>query len=121
MANTRREIAQELIALERRIAPTVAEIEVLKEKLRAEAITAGAGFTEEIDGDSVKVTAASESKLKGIMPVLKPEAFLKLAEQRREKLIADGVITMQQQWTDARKPSVKVELASAQPAQKRKR
>lgn len=119
MAKTRRQLAVELIALERAIAPTVAKINAVKEALRDVAVAGQAGFTEDVDGDAVEVSAGAEAKLKGIMPVLKPEPFLALAELRREKLIADGVVAMEQQWTSARKPSVTVRLAGAAQARKR--
>lgn len=119
MARTRRQIAEELIALERDIAPTVAKINALEELLREMAAADGAGFLEQIGVDSVRVTAGSEEKFKGITPVLKPEAFLALSESRQAKLVGDGIIVMEQQWSRARKPSVNVRLGDAPTARKR--
>ena len=75
------------------------------------AIDDGAGFTEEVAGKGVvEVSAGSEAKFKGLMPVLDEAAFLDLPDARRQRLIADQVVSMEKQWTKASKPSVTVRL-----------
>lgn len=111
MAQGRRQLATTLLTLQAKIAPDLLKIDDCKEALRAEAHEAGAGFTEEIPNlGAVEVKAGSKSKFKGIVPTLDPATFLALPEGRREKMIEDGLVTMEQQWTDARNPSVTVRL-----------
>lgn len=111
MSKSRRAIAEQLVALQRRVEPSLLEIDGLKEQLREIAIANGEGFTEEIKGKgTVEVKGPIAPKLKGILPELKPETFLTLPAKRRETLIADGVVAMVEQWTRSAKPSVTVRL-----------
>jgi hypothetical protein len=58
----------------------------------------------------VQVSAPSEKKFKGLVPELNPEAFLDLAESRRKKLEADGIVAMVREYTKGAKPSVTVRM-----------
>jgi len=112
MAKSRRATAEELLDHLVEHAAIFAKVETLKDKLRDFAIADGSGFKEAFDGKGeVSTTKASIRRLKGIMPTLKAERFLTLAEAKREKLIADGIVEMLEQWTEDRKPSVTVRLA----------
>jgi hypothetical protein len=111
MAKSRRAIAEELLDLHIEHADVFAKIDTLKEKLRELSIADSAGFKEKVDGKGeVSVSAPSVAKLKGIMPALKPEVFLELGQARRDKLVADGLVEMREEWTKERAPSVTVRL-----------
>ena len=67
--DTRRDVAERLMALNLKHVPLFAELDDLKEKLKVYAETDGKGYTEEFgEGRHVKVSSPSESKFKGIMP-----------------------------------------------------
>jgi len=107
MSDQRRATAKKLISLERKIAGDVADIDGLKDELRAVATEAGAGFAEE---GKIKVSAGSEKEFKGTMPALVPEVFLDLPPQERQRLIKKGIVVEERQYTRGSKPSVSVEL-----------
>jgi hypothetical protein len=110
LIETRRDVAERLLSLNIKYAALFGEIDGLKEKLRIAAEDAGKGFTEDFgEGRHVKATAPSLSKFKGIMPVLDPAGFLKLDEKERKSLIKGKVVAMQDQYTQARRPSISVE------------
>ena len=112
MSDQRRATAKKLISLEHKIADDVADIDGLKDELRAIATEAGAGFTEEFaEEGKVKVSAGSEKEFKGTMPALVPEVFLDLPAQERQRLIKKGIVLEERQYTRGSKPSVSVELA----------
>lgn len=93
------------------IAPALLEIEEGLEALRAYISETGQGFTVVVDGvGTVEGKAGADRKLKGVLPVLKADAFLDLSEARRAKLIGDGLVEQEEQWQPARKPSVTVRL-----------
>jgi pyridoxine 5'-phosphate synthase PdxJ len=107
---SRRAIAQQLVALQTEIEPALGKIDALKEDLRQIAEQDGQGFTEQLEGGSVEVKASRARELKGILPELKPEAFLALPQGRQEKLIEQGLVAMVQQWSPAARPSVTVRV-----------
>jgi hypothetical protein len=108
--DTRRDVAERLMALNVKHAAVFAEIDDLKEKLKVYAETDGKGYTEEFgEGRNIKVSSPSESKFKGIMPTFDAAAFLDLPEKQREKLIDGKIVAMEKQFTQARRPSVSVE------------
>jgi hypothetical protein len=112
MARTgRREIATELLKLEKKIAPALLAIDGLKDQLRAISKDAGEGFTEEIEGlGSVEVKAGREAKLTGTCPELVVEAALALPAGRLNRLIESGLIRMAEVWSKKASPSVTVRL-----------
>jgi hypothetical protein len=110
MANSRRAIATKLLELQQKIAPDLLKIDGYKDQLRDIGAEEGA-FTEEIDGlGSVEVKGGSEKKLKGLVPTLHNDAYMALSEARRATLAKEGIVTMEQDWAPARKPSVTVRL-----------
>jgi hypothetical protein len=86
-------------------------VDDLKAELRKLGAPGHDGFVEEFAGKGlVKVSGGSVEKFKGIMPVLDPAAFLELPDKQRDKLTGDKIVTMQRQFTEARRPSVTVKL-----------
>src|SRR5438105_1575926 len=83
----RRELADQLVSLQLKIAPQIAIIEDLKQQLRIIAAETGEGFVEKIAGKGeVAVKAGAPREFRGIMPELDPAVFLGLSESRRQKL-----------------------------------
>lgn len=110
MADSRRAVAEKLFDICVKYDGVFRDVESLKDQLREFAIADGHGFTEDFgDARFIKVSSPSDSKFKGIVPVLDPAAFLALAKRRQEALIAEKVITMEQQFTKASRPSVSVQ------------
>lgn len=110
MANSRTATARRLLELQAKIAPDLLKIDGLKDRLRDFCASNGA-FTEEIDGlGSVEVKAGQDKKLKGLIPTLHNDVYMALSEARRKTLEKDGIVTMEQEWSKATKPSVTVRL-----------
>jgi hypothetical protein len=92
----RRELAEELLALNRKHAEAFARIDDLKSALRKLATDAGENFKEEFAGKgAVKVSGGHDAVFKGILPEVNVETFLALPEKDRKKLVEDkGIIKM---------------------------
>lgn len=110
VVETRRDIADRLLALHIKHAPLFAQIDALKEQLRDEAERLDKGFVEKFgERGSVTVSKGSEGgKFKGIVPELDEVRFLALPEKERERLIEANVVEMVTQTTKASRPSVTV-------------
>lgn len=86
-------------------------IDDLKTRLRELGQAGRDGFKEDFPGRGlVVVTNGSAAKFKGIFPVLDAAAFLKLPDKQRERLLADKIVAMEHQFSEARRPSVSVKL-----------
>jgi hypothetical protein len=86
-------------------------IDALKEKLCELGAPSYEGFTERFEGKGfVQVSAGSKRRFKGIVPVLNVPPFLDLPDKRRDLLIADSIVMMEKQFTQASRPSVTVKL-----------
>jgi hypothetical protein len=108
-----RELAQELLGLERKHGTTFARMDDLKSALRKRAGDAGENFKEEFAGrGTVKVSAPHDGKFKGILPEVDQERFLALPENERNKLThaESGVIKMTPTYSGKYYGSVTVEL-----------
>lgn len=121
--DARHELAEQLLDLEIKHAAVFARQDELKEGLREISTSIDAGFTVDLtDKGKGKVTVGkgSEEKLKGILPELDPEKFLALPKKRQESLTAQGLVSMVQQRSKARKPSVSTKpiLPAPKPAAK---
>ena len=70
-----------------------------------------ANFKEEFAGEGVvKVAGRKEGQLKGLMPELVADAFLKLSERRRDTLIESGLVKMAEVRSGTFYGSVTVEV-----------
>jgi hypothetical protein len=113
MAINRRAICERILKLTRGIAGDVDAIADAKEKLRKDVEDTGQGFTEEVPGlGSVEVKAGCKGGLKGILPVLVPDAFLDLTDGRRKALIEGGIVVMEEQRSKDTRPAVTVRPAA---------
>jgi hypothetical protein len=88
-------------------------LDAAKDALREESIRADEGFTVEIAGKgTVRVSAGSVAKLRGILPELVAEHFMALSERRRATLVKAGLVKMAENWSRDRKPSVSTKHAA---------
>ena len=109
--NSPEAICERILDLSREIEPAVGLISDLKESLRKIVEDTGEALNIEIKGKGqVTVSAGAEEKFRGIVLVLDEAAFLDLPDARRERLIADQVVTMEKQFTKATRPAVTVRL-----------
>lgn len=109
----RRELAQELISLERKHGRVFARIDDLKSALRKLATAANQNFKEEFAGKGVvKVSAGHAGEFKGILPEVNHERFLALPEKKRAELTNEdtGIINMTAKHSKPYYGSVTVEL-----------
>jgi hypothetical protein len=98
----RRRLAKKLVDLHLRFAKQFAEIDGIKSSLIANAENAGGGFREVFEKKGQVTVAAPKAKeCRGTIAVLDQAAFKALPDSRREKLIADGLVTEQEDWSGA--------------------
>jgi hypothetical protein len=108
---TRSQLAQRLLILEESAAPTNAEIDKLKDQLRAFATTEG--FSEAVSGlGKVTVGMPSVSKLTGVVQVLSLEKWIELPLEVQVTHIASGLVVNEKKFSQNRKSSVSVTLVS---------
>ena len=111
MADNRHALAENVLRVARKMQPDVDSLEADKAKLRAISAQSGEGFTETVEKlGEVEVKAGQDKKFKALVPVLDPDKFLDLASGQQEKLIKDGVVAMERQYSKETKPSVTVRL-----------
>jgi hypothetical protein len=110
---SQRDLAQELLGLERKHGKVFARMDDLKGALRKLAGDAGENFKEEFAGKGVvKVSAPKDGKFKGILPLVNEERFLALPKAEQDKLTHEdkGVITMTPTYGGKYYGSVTVDL-----------
>jgi hypothetical protein len=107
----RRELAEQRLALERKLLPHYAAIDRLDAQLKKIATETGESFTEAFPklGD-VKVGGAIAAESKGEQPVLQTELWLELSELERKRLIKSGLVKLEQQWGRASSGRVTVKV-----------
>lgn len=109
-APTRAELCRELLELRSAHAPIFDRIEAIKTQLK---LFAGAeGKFRETFGDLGYVSASPESppKFKGDFPIVDVEAWKALKSARQDKLLEDGIIKIEAQYSGAFYGSVTVKL-----------
>lgn len=111
LAKERAALARELVTIHRKHSEAFLRIDDLKAQLKKMAGDLGENFKEEFPGlGAVKVSAPKDKRCKGTAPEIVVEAFLGLPERRREKLLADGIVVVAEQWTSPYYGSVSVDL-----------
>lgn len=107
----RSELAEQLLRREKAIAEDLRLIDEDKDALRKLSEAAGEGFKIEIEGlGTVEVKAGRAEEITGTSPQLTVAGFLALTENRRKKLIDDGLVEIVPVVKRAAKPSVTVRL-----------
>jgi len=106
----RRKLAKKLVDLHIRFAKQFAELDGLKASLIANAKNAGDGYRESFEKGQVTVAAPKDKVCRGTIAVLDQAAFKALSDGRRQKLIDDGLISMQEDWAGAFYGRVTVKL-----------
>ncbi len=113
-AATRRELAQDLLDLYRRLGPDLDSIEAIEAELKLIAAAAGASFTEIVAKlGTVKVAPGHEAEFKGDVPVIQTEAWQSLKPAKRQQLITSGLIKIEPQWGRSSSGRVTVALLKA--------
>jgi hypothetical protein len=106
---TRNQLAQRLLNLEFSISPITAEMDKLKDRLRA--LAAAGGYVETIPGfGTVSVGAASKSKLTGVVPTLSMEKWIELPLEAQFAHVASGLIVNEKKYSANRKSAVSITL-----------
>lgn len=111
-APTRAELCRELLDIEIEHRETFARIDAIKAELKQRASVDGS-FREVFPGiGHVSVSPAKPKAYKGDLPTLVGEAWLALKQPKRDKLIADGLVKIEPQYSGAYYGRVDVELHS---------
>jgi hypothetical protein len=97
----RRRLAKKLVDLHLRYRKLFAEIDGLKASLIANAKNAGDSFREVFEKGQLTVAPPKAKECRGMIAVLDQAMFKALPESRRQKLIDDGLISMQEDWSGA--------------------
>lgn len=106
----RDKLARELIELRRRYAPYEARDAEICSLLKAEARDGG-NFEVVINKvGRIKVSSPREKAMKGLAPEIIVDAFLGLPQMKRDRLIEDGIVKMEPQYSGAYYGAVTVEL-----------
>jgi hypothetical protein len=95
----RRELCQERVALERKLANDQARVASIEARLKQIATELGDGFKETFpNGDYVSASGAVAAEFKGDVPVIQTEAWqgLKPAEQKAH--VKSGLVKIEPQW-----------------------
>lgn len=111
IAVKRRALADELLALHRRLAEDFACMSALEAELKKIATDADESFTETFPklGD-VKVAPGCAAEFKGDAPVIQTEAWLALKVGEKKKHVASGLIKIEPQWGRASSGRVTVKV-----------
>ena len=109
-ASARAELCRELLDIELEHRAMFERMDAIKAQLKQIAGNDGQ-FREVFPGfGHVSVSPAKPKTFKGELPVLVGEAWLALKDTRRDKLIADGLVKIEPQFTGAYYGRVDVEL-----------
>ena len=117
----RRKLAQELIGIERKLAPEHARAAAIEAGLKKIATLQGESFKEDFGAQgTVSASGAVAAEFKGELPQVVTEAWLKLTPAERKTLTKSGVIAIVREYGRASSGRVTVKLllwpASRQPA-----
>ncbi|NWG25671.1 MAG: hypothetical protein HXY30_14865 [Pseudorhodoplanes sp.] len=108
---SRRALAEELVGYHRTHRAMFERIDGLKARLKQLATEAGENFKEEFAGlGAVNVVSAKEPQYKGDLPVLDCETFNALTKSKKDRLIADGLVKIEGQYSGRSYGSVTVKL-----------
>lgn len=112
MAQGLKALCTDILQRSHKVAPDLLKIDEDKEAAREYIAETGQGFTETIEGlGTVEGKVGCEEEVKGFEYVLNQDAFAKLPEARRKKLIDEQkLVWLRQIVRPARKPSVTVRL-----------
>jgi hypothetical protein len=109
-APTRAELVRELLEIEQEHCDVFARMDAIKADLKLIASVDGS-FREIVPGlGHVSVSPAKPKNYKGDLPTLVGEAWLALKQPKRDKLIADGLVKIEPQYSGAYYGRVDVEL-----------
>ena len=107
----RRKIAQELLDLNRKLAPQFGEMARLEADLKNAATEAGESFKEDFGAKGyVSASGAVAAEFKGNVPVIQTEIYLALPALERKRMEKSGAIKIMEQWGKASNGRVTVKV-----------
>jgi hypothetical protein len=110
----RRELVEELLDIHVDNRKIFERVDAIKAKLKKIATDSGVNFQEVIiDKGKVSVSGATDKRFIGEVPEVDAEAFLKLTEAKRARLLAGGIVRLVQKWAKAYYGKVTVETFPA--------
>ena len=111
IAKQRRNLAHELVGLNRKLKNEFDRIATIEVDLKKLATDAGQSFTEAFPKvGEVKVAPGHTAEFKGDVPVVQTEAWLALKPAEREQLVKRGIVKIEPQWGKASNGRVTVKL-----------
>lgn len=109
----RQDLAEQLLALNIKLAPDYAEMAKLEADLKKLATDAGEPFKIDFGGKGyVSVSGAVAAEFKGNVPVIQTEAFLALPAAEKKKLEKSGLVKIEPQFGKASNGRVTVKVLS---------
>lgn len=107
----RKALCEELLDIERKLAPSYARMEAIGIELKKIATDSCASFKDEFAGKgSVSVAPATTAEFKGDVPQIQTEAWQKLKPAERKQLEKTGLVKVTPQWSKASNGRVTVKL-----------
>lgn len=110
VAARRRELCDERLKLEAKLAGDYKRMAELDTELKNIATDAGEPFKEEFAIGYVAVAGKVAAELKGNVPVIQSEIFLALPAAERKKLEKSGLVKIEPQWGKASHGRVTVKV-----------
>ena len=111
--NSRAALCRELLDIEREHREVFARIDAIKADLKRIAAAEGS-FREDFPGlGHVSVSPEKPKTYKGDLPVLSGDAWLALKQKQRDRLVADGLVRIEPQYTGAYYGRVDAKLLTA--------
>lgn len=107
----RRELAEQRLAIEKKLSPSYATIAELDEQLKKIATDGDASFKEDFGARGfVSVAAAVAAEFKGNVPVVQTEAWNALKKLDQQRLIKSGLIKVEKNFGRASNGRVTVKV-----------
>ena len=108
----RAELCQELVKIERKLAPDYARIEAIGVQLKQLAADLGASFKEDFVGlGSVAVAPPAAAEFKGDVPQIQTEIWQGMKPAEQKALVKTGIVKIVPQWSKASNGRVTVKVA----------
>jgi hypothetical protein len=102
LVKKRRKAAEDLLAIHRKLAADFLKIDKLEAELKQLAGECGDSFREDFGADgNVSVSPPKPKTYKGEVPEVVPEAWNALKKGDQKRLMADGLIKVEPQWSNA--------------------
>lgn len=106
------DLCQEMVSIERELAPKYLRMEAIGIELKKMAADTGASFKEEFAGlGSVAVAPPQAAEFKGDVPQIQTEIWQGMKPTEQKALIKTGLVKITPQWSKASNGRVTVKVA----------